>query len=61
MRFFALIVAAMTVVPGVFAVDVQKSVVISYPNETPNWVVDKAIQAIEDSNGVIIHKYDIIK
>ncbi|KAF2741927.1 hypothetical protein M011DRAFT_482120 [Sporormia fimetaria CBS 119925] len=38
-----------------------KRVIISYPNETPQKVVDDAMKAIEDAGGKITHKYNIIK
>ncbi|KAF2274168.1 uncharacterized protein EI97DRAFT_435277 [Westerdykella ornata] len=38
-----------------------KRVIVSYPNETPQSVVDEAMEAIVKAGGAIIHKYNIIK
>ncbi|KAF2016550.1 hypothetical protein BU24DRAFT_462693 [Aaosphaeria arxii CBS 175.79] len=38
-----------------------KAVIISYPNETPQSLVDQAMESIEQAGGVITHKYNIIK
>lgn len=61
MKLTSLLVAALTVVSGAVAVDVQKSVIVSYPSETPDSIVDQAKQAIKDSGGVITHEYQLIK
>ncbi|KAK3684244.1 hypothetical protein B0T22DRAFT_484022 [Podospora appendiculata] len=61
MRIFALLVAALTVVSGVIAVDIQKSVIITYPGETPDWVLAQAKKAIVEGGGVITHEYQLIK
>ncbi|KAF2711001.1 hypothetical protein K504DRAFT_466028 [Pleomassaria siparia CBS 279.74] len=39
----------------------HKSVIISYPNDTPQSVVDEAMESIEKAGGKITHKYNIIK
>ncbi|KAF2180252.1 hypothetical protein K469DRAFT_715502 [Zopfia rhizophila CBS 207.26] len=38
-----------------------KSVIISYPNETPPHIVDQAMDAIREAGGQITHTYNIIK
>jgi hypothetical protein len=43
------------------AVDVMKSVIVSYPMSTPDHIVDQAKQAIEDAGGQITHTYQFIK
>ncbi|KAL1955618.1 hypothetical protein VTO42DRAFT_8351 [Malbranchea cinnamomea] len=43
------------------AVGPLKSVVITYPKETPDSVVQKAKQAILDAGGKITHEYNLIK
>lgn len=35
----------------------QKSVIMSWPNDTPNSVVEAAKQAIIDAKGTITHEY----
>jgi hypothetical protein len=61
MKLTAFLITALTVASGALAVDVQKSVIISYPSETPDSVLDQAKQAIKDSGGVITHEYQLIK
>ena len=61
MRLFAFLIAALTLISGVVAVDVQKSVIITYPPETPDSVLDDARKAIEDGGGVVTHQYQLIK
>ncbi|KAL1876864.1 hypothetical protein VTK73DRAFT_9094 [Phialemonium thermophilum] len=61
MRLVAFLVATLAVISGAFAVDVQKSVIITYPSGTPNSVVDQAKQAVRDNGGVILHEYHLIK
>ena len=61
MRVSTLLVAAVTLVSGALAVDVQKSVIVTYPNETPDSVLDQAKAAIEESGGTITHNYQLIK
>jgi hypothetical protein len=48
--FALLTTAAMAVAP-------HKSVIISYPNDTPQSVVDEAMAKIEKDGGKITHKY----
>jgi len=48
--FTLLSTAAMAVAP-------HKSVIISYPNDTPQSVVDEAMAKIEKDGGRITHKY----
>ncbi|KAL2135842.1 hypothetical protein VTI74DRAFT_6605 [Chaetomium olivicolor] len=61
MRLFSLFLAALTLFSGVIAVDIQKSVLITYPPETPNSVVDQAKKAVVDAGGIITHEYTLIK
>ncbi|KAI6093013.1 hypothetical protein F4821DRAFT_253757 [Hypoxylon rubiginosum] len=61
MRFFSTIVAALAVAQGVSAVDVQKSVIVSFPTETTDDVVNRAKDDIRKAGGVITHEYQLIK
>ncbi|KAK1772926.1 hypothetical protein QBC33DRAFT_554366 [Phialemonium atrogriseum] len=61
MRLLAFLVAALSIVCAAVAVDVQKSVIITYPADTPNSVLDQAKQAIREGGGVITHEYQLIK
>ncbi|KAI1403342.1 hypothetical protein F4819DRAFT_451674 [Hypoxylon fuscum] len=61
MRFFSTIVAALAVAQGAFAVDVQKSVIVSFPSETTDDIVDRAKEDIRKAGGMITHEYQLIK
>lgn len=39
----------------------QKSVIVSYPNDTPDSIVNQAKDAIVAAGGVITHEYKLIK
>jgi Mrp family chromosome partitioning ATPase len=39
----------------------QKAVIVSYPDETPDSVVNQAMDAIKDAGGMITHEYRLIK
>jgi Mrp family chromosome partitioning ATPase len=39
----------------------QKAVIVSYPDETPDSVVDQAKSAIKAAGGMITHEYKLIK
>ncbi|KLU91972.1 hypothetical protein MAPG_10920 [Magnaporthiopsis poae ATCC 64411] len=60
MKFFAFLVPALTVLASAAPIEKQKQVIISYPNETPSWVLDQAKQAIRDGGGVITHEFELI-
>jgi len=60
MKFTILsILAFITVVMA--AAQPQKSVIVSYPNDTPDNIVDQAKEAILAAGGVITHEYKLIK
>lgn len=61
MRLIAFLVAALTIVSGAFAVDVQKSFIVSYENDTPDSVVKEAKDRIVAAGGYITHEYQLIK
>ncbi|KAK4153889.1 hypothetical protein C8A00DRAFT_33362 [Chaetomidium leptoderma] len=61
MRLFSFLIAALTLVSGVIAVDIQKSVLITYPAETPDSIVDQAKKAVVDAGGIVTHEYTLIK
>ncbi|MCJ1234158.1 hypothetical protein MMC14_002116 [Varicellaria rhodocarpa] len=62
MRFhiFATIVGLLTLTTAA-TTDAQKQVVISYPSNTPDSILDKAKYAITAAGGVITHEYKLIK
>jgi Mrp family chromosome partitioning ATPase len=39
----------------------QKAVIVSYPDETPDSVINQAMDAIKDAGGMITHEYRLIK
>jgi hypothetical protein len=39
----------------------QKAVIVSYPDNTPDSVLDKAKEAIKAAGGMITHEYKLIK
>ncbi|KAF3071109.1 hypothetical protein GL218_00873 [Daldinia childiae] len=61
MRFFSTIAAALAVVAGVSAVDIQKSVIVSFPSGTTDDIVNRAKDDIRKAGGVITHEYQLIK
>jgi len=61
MRLIALFLAVATPFVSVMAVDIQKSVIITYPPDTPDWVVEQAQGAIVKAGGYITHEYSLIK
>lgn len=61
MRPLSVFVTALTLLSGAIAVDIQKSVLITYPPETPDSVLSQAKKAIVDAGGVITHEYTLIK
>lgn len=38
-----------------------KSVIVTYPDATPNDIIDSAMSAIKTGGGVITHEYKLIK
>ena len=59
MRAFALLSAALAVVPGVFA---TKSAIVYFEDKnTPDSVIDQAKKDIVADGGKITHSYSIIK
>ncbi|KAI1657470.1 hypothetical protein F4813DRAFT_389648 [Daldinia decipiens] len=61
MRFSSAIAAALAVAAGVSAVDIQKSVIVSFPSGTTDDIVNRAKDDIRKAGGVITHEYQLIK
>ncbi|OLN95350.1 hypothetical protein CCHL11_04709 [Colletotrichum chlorophyti] len=62
MRPSTFFVAALAVVPSVFAVDQMKSVIIwAKTEDISNDILDQAKQAIEEAGGQITHQYSLIR
>lgn len=61
MKFSAFLVPALTVLASAAPIEKQKQVIVSYPNETPNWVIDQAMQAVRDGGGIVTNQFELIK
>ena len=60
MKFtFSILLAFIAV--ALAATQPQKAVIISYPDNTPDKILDQAKQAITDAGGIITHEYKLIK
>ncbi|TGO82944.1 hypothetical protein BPOR_0729g00020 [Botrytis porri] len=56
----ALLAVSLFSIPGLSTAP-QKSVIVSYPDDTPSNVVQQAMDAIKNSGGTITHEYNLIK
>ncbi|OTA65377.1 hypothetical protein K449DRAFT_392477 [Hypoxylon sp. EC38] len=61
MRFFSTIIASLAVAHGASAVDIQKSVIVSFPTETTDDIINRAKDDIRNAGGIITHEYQLIK
>ncbi|KAK6210884.1 hypothetical protein LQW54_005761 [Pestalotiopsis sp. IQ-011] len=61
MRFFTIAAAALACASGALAVDQQKSVIVTFPNDVASDVIDRAMSEIKKAGGVITHEYNLIK
>ncbi|KAK3954703.1 hypothetical protein QBC32DRAFT_335612 [Pseudoneurospora amorphoporcata] len=61
MKFFGFVLGALALVSGAIAVDIQKSVIITYKENTPDSVIREAKKAIVAAGGVITHEYTLMK
>lgn len=61
MRFLPTVVAALAAVQGAFAVDQQKSVIVTFPMDVAEDVVTRAMTEIKAAGGQITHEYKMIK
>ncbi|TGO66619.1 hypothetical protein BOTNAR_0057g00020 [Botryotinia narcissicola] len=57
----ALLTISLLAIPGLSTAAPQKSVIVSYPDDTPNDVVQQAMDAIKKAGGTITHEYNLIK
>ncbi|KAI9730928.1 MAG: hypothetical protein M1818_008002 [Claussenomyces sp. TS43310] len=56
------ILSLLTIATAVLAVTApQKAVIVTYPANTPNSVIDQAMNAIKSAGGIITHEYKLIK
>ncbi|POS71515.1 hypothetical protein DHEL01_v210086 [Diaporthe helianthi] len=61
MKLIAYLLLALSAVSSAFAVEAQKSFLISFPGDTSDSVIDAAKTQIADAKGVITHEYTLIK
>ncbi|EEH37597.1 hypothetical protein PAAG_08015 [Paracoccidioides lutzii Pb01] len=62
MKLFSVAALLALLVPAALAGNQPiKSFVVSYPDNTPDSVVDQAIEAIQMAGGFITHRYNLIK
>lgn len=61
MKVSAILAAALTTAQAVYAVDVQKSVIVTYDEGTPDNIVRQAMDAIKSAGGIVTHEYKLIK
>ncbi|KAI1809873.1 hypothetical protein GGS20DRAFT_590158 [Poronia punctata] len=61
MRFFKVAAAALAVSQGAQAIDIQKAIIMTFPKDTADDIVNRAMADIRDAGGVITHEYKIIK
>jgi hypothetical protein len=57
MRFATLSVLTALFAATTMAVAPQRSVIISFPNDTPDHIVEEAKEGIRKAKGVITHEY----
>ncbi|OAX81706.1 hypothetical protein ACJ72_03950 [Emergomyces africanus] len=59
--FFTLLLAVLA--PAVFAggAKPERTVLVTYPKDTPCSIIEQAVQAVKDAGGKITHQFDLIK
>ncbi|OJD20016.1 hypothetical protein AJ78_00032 [Emergomyces pasteurianus Ep9510] len=57
--FFTLVLALLA--PAVLAVTPERTVLVTYPENTPCSVIDQAVQAVKDAGGKVTHQFELIK
>jgi hypothetical protein len=61
-QLLTVLLAAIFLISAVTAVaQPQKSVIVSFPKDTPSEILDKAKNAVIEAGGFITHEYTIIK
>ncbi|KAI9734863.1 MAG: hypothetical protein M1834_001943 [Cirrosporium novae-zelandiae] len=61
-NIFTLFFALLLMVTAVLAVaQPEKSVIVTYPPETPNYLISDAKEAIIKAGGIITHEYTLLK
>jgi Mrp family chromosome partitioning ATPase len=58
MRFVLLSLLVALFIASVYAVkQQQKAVLVTYPDDTPDHEMDKAINALKEAGGIVTHEY----
>jgi hypothetical protein len=61
-QLLTFLLAAVFLVSAVAAVaQQQKSVIVTFPSDTPSYILDQAKDAVTSAGGMITHEYKIIK
>ncbi|KAI1506155.1 hypothetical protein F5X99DRAFT_125826 [Biscogniauxia marginata] len=60
MRFLTA-AAVLALARGAFAVDVQKAVIVSFPDGTTDDVLNRAMDEIRGAGGMITHEYKLLR
>ncbi|KAI1489581.1 hypothetical protein F5X96DRAFT_605120 [Biscogniauxia mediterranea] len=61
MRFLSTVAAVLAVAQGAFAVDIQKAIIVSFPDGTPDDILNKAMSDIRGAGGIITHEYKLLR
>jgi hypothetical protein len=61
-QLLAFLLAAVFLVSAVSAAaQQQKSVIVTFPSNTPSYILDQAKEAVLSAGGMITHEYQLIK
>lgn len=61
MKLIAYLLLTLSAISGAFAVEAQKSFIISFADGTSDSVMDAAKKQITDAKGVITHEFTLVK
>ncbi|KAI0809417.1 hypothetical protein GGR55DRAFT_649883 [Xylaria sp. FL0064] len=61
MRFLTIAAVVFAAAHGAFAVDIQKAIIMSFPRDTPDNVINRAMDDIRKAGGTITHEYKLLK
>ncbi|KAI2631753.1 hypothetical protein GGS21DRAFT_491656 [Xylaria nigripes] len=62
MRFLTVAAAALAIAQGAFATGgTLKAIIMTFPRETPDDVVSRAMDDIRQAGGIITHQYNLLK
>jgi hypothetical protein len=59
MRFFIFNILFAMVFACAYAVNTQKPVIITFPENTPQGVIDKAMDTLRQAGGIVTHEYSM--